>query len=79
MKQIKIKPETAHGIVNDIAEGIDNGESRAVLRAALAYYADELALSSARYATANLRLSCLQIAIQPMPEVARQEKKARKK
>ena len=34
--------ERAWAIVNDIAEDIDNGESRAVLRQALAIYADLL-------------------------------------
>ena len=74
----KIKPETAHAIVNDIAEGIDNGESREVLRAALSYYADELASLSSKYANANLRLTCLQIAIQPEPRHTPRKKGAKR-
>lgn len=38
----KQQQEKAASIVNDIAEGIDNGESRKELRQALAVYADML-------------------------------------
>ena len=38
----KKQQERAHCIVNDIAEDIDNGEGRRVLRQALAIYADLL-------------------------------------
>lgn len=34
--------ERAEAIVNDISEGIDNGEDRFVLRTSLAIYADKL-------------------------------------
>lgn len=38
----KAQENRAEGIVNDIAEGIDRGESRAVLRESLSVYADKL-------------------------------------
>lgn len=44
----KEQKERAHQIVNDIAEGFDNGEGRVILREALAIYADLLSDATAR-------------------------------
>jgi hypothetical protein len=46
--------ERAFAIANDIAEGMDNGESRDELRLALAVFADELQLIHRREADKRL-------------------------
>jgi len=54
--------ELAADICNDIAEGIDNGESRDTLRMVVAFYADLHCVASRRAAAAESRLKSIAIA-----------------
>ncbi len=46
-------------ISNDISEGIDNGESRKVLRETVKYYASRYCVAASNLATAESNLTCI--------------------
>lgn len=70
----KVTDEIAAQIINDIAEDIDNGESRETLRACVAYLATENANLAMKFASADSRLKMVAMAFGIIRNVFEDEK-----